>query len=104
MRNYVLLLRANLNLRCRDWTNATGAGVENQEDFWAYVLKKMCPFYKELEPIMGERPNAQALLTNEDDGGDTSSDSGFGDSGFGDSDDDSVQCFKIGISWAVSDK
>jgi hypothetical protein len=48
-----------------DWANNTGQGVENPGDFEAALLKR-CPLYKELEPIMGERPNSKPLSTNED--------------------------------------
>ena len=44
----------------------TGQGVEDPGSFEAAVLKR-CPLYKELEPIMGERPNARPLGTNEED-------------------------------------
>jgi hypothetical protein len=47
-----------------DWANNTGQGVDNPGDFKAAVLKR-CPFYDELEPIMGDRPNAKPLSTNE---------------------------------------
>ena len=49
-----------------DWAENTGQGVADPGDFEAAILKR-CPFYKELEPIMGERPNARPLGTNEDD-------------------------------------
>jgi hypothetical protein len=48
-----------------DWANNTGQGVENPGDFEAALLKR-CPLYTELEPIMGERPNAKPLATNEE--------------------------------------
>ena len=48
-----------------DWANNTGQGVENPGEFEAAV-KKRCPYYEQLEPIMGERPNAAPLATNED--------------------------------------
>lgn len=47
-----------------DWANNTGQGVENAGDFHAAV-KKRCPLFDELEPIMGDRPNAKALASNE---------------------------------------
>ena len=49
-----------------DWANNTGAGVENPGDFKAAVLKR-CALYDELEPIMGDRPNAKPLASNEED-------------------------------------
>jgi hypothetical protein len=49
-----------------DWANNTGQGVDNPGDFEAAILRR-CPLYKELEPIMGERPNSKPLSTNEDD-------------------------------------
>jgi hypothetical protein len=49
-----------------DWANNTGQGVENPGDFEAALLRR-CPLYKELEPIMGERPNSKPLSTNEED-------------------------------------
>jgi hypothetical protein len=48
-----------------DWANNTGQGVDNPGDFEAAIIKR-CPFYKELEPIMGDRPNAKPLASNED--------------------------------------
>ena len=47
-----------------DWANNTGQGVENPGDFKAALLKR-CPLYEQLEPIMGERPNAVPLSSNE---------------------------------------
>ena len=47
-----------------DWASNTGAGVDNPGDFEAAVLQR-CPMFKELEPIMGERPNAKPLSSNE---------------------------------------
>ena len=48
-----------------DWANNTGQGVDNPGDFEAAILK-YCPLFKELEPIMGDRPNAKPLATSED--------------------------------------
>jgi hypothetical protein len=48
-----------------DWANNTGAGVDKPGDFQAAVLQR-CPLYNELEPIMGDRPNAKPLASNED--------------------------------------
>ena len=48
-----------------DWANNTGAGVENGGEFKAAVLKR-CALFDELEPIMGDRPNAKPLASNED--------------------------------------
>jgi hypothetical protein len=47
-----------------DWAENTGQGVDDPGDFQAAVLKR-CPYYMELDPIMGERPNARPLSTNE---------------------------------------
>lgn len=47
-----------------DWLNNTGQGVENPGDI-EQAIKKRCPHYEELEPIMGERPNAKPLSTSE---------------------------------------
>lgn len=47
-----------------DWINNTGQGVEDPGDFEAAVLKR-CALYRELEPIMLDRPNAAPLATNE---------------------------------------
>ena len=48
-----------------DWANNTGQGVDNPGDFDAALLKR-CPLYKQLEPIMGDRPNAKPLATSDD--------------------------------------
>jgi hypothetical protein len=48
-----------------DWANNTGQGVDNPGDFEA-AIKKGCPLYKELEPIIGDRPNVKPLATNEE--------------------------------------
>ena len=48
-----------------DWANNTGQGVDNPSDFEAEILKR-CPLYKELEPIMGDRPNAKPLASSEE--------------------------------------
>ena len=48
-----------------DWLNNTGQGVDNPGDIEKAVLLR-CPLYKELEPIMGARPNSKPLATNED--------------------------------------
>jgi hypothetical protein len=47
-----------------DWAENTGQGVDDPGDFQAAVLKQ-CPYYIELDPIMGEYPNARPLNTNE---------------------------------------
>ena len=49
-----------------DWRNNTGQGVENPGEFNAATLKR-CPLWEQLEPIMGDRPNAKPLATNESD-------------------------------------
>lgn len=48
-----------------DWANNTGQGVDNPGEFELAVLKR-CTYYRELEPIMGDRPNAKPLATSED--------------------------------------
>lgn len=48
-----------------DWANNTGQGVDNPGDF-EEAVRKRCPLFKELEPIMGDRPNAKPLATSED--------------------------------------
>ena len=48
-----------------DWANNTGQGVDEPGDFRKAVLQR-CPLYYEYEPIMGDRPNARPLLTNEE--------------------------------------
>ena len=48
-----------------DWANNTGQGVDNPGDFQA-AINKRCPLYELLEPIMGDRPNAKPLATNEE--------------------------------------
>lgn len=55
-----------------DWVANTGQGVDNPGDFEAAV-KRRCPLFQELEPIMGDRPNARPLATNEDSSSDGSS-------------------------------
>jgi len=47
-----------------DWANNTGQGVDQPGDFEAAILKR-CPHYKQLEDIMGDRPNAKPLYSNE---------------------------------------
>ncbi|CAB9531800.1 expressed unknown protein [Seminavis robusta] len=54
--------------KASDWLNCTGAGLETGPgNISVYVKEKLCPFYYELECVMGDRPNAQPLATNEDD-------------------------------------
>jgi hypothetical protein len=63
-----------------DWANNTGQGVDNPGDFKAAVLKR-CPLYDELEPIMGNRPNAKPLSsTNEQESDDEDLSKGSNDS------------------------
>ena len=47
-----------------DWASDTGAGVDDPGDFEKAVLAR-CAHYRELEPIMSERPNAKPLATSE---------------------------------------
>ena len=49
-----------------DWANNTGQGVEVTGEQFEDAVKKRCPLYYQLEDIMGDRPNAQPLATNED--------------------------------------
>ena len=51
-----------------DWANNTGQGVDDPGSF-EEAVKKRCPLYYELEDIMGDRPNAKALASNEDSSG-----------------------------------
>jgi hypothetical protein len=55
-----------------DWASNTGAGVDNPGDFQAAVIQR-CALFNELEPIMGERPNAKPLYSNENDSDDEDS-------------------------------
>lgn len=48
-----------------DWSNNTGQGVSDPGKFEAAILNR-CPYFKDLEPIMGDRPNSKPLATNED--------------------------------------
>ena len=48
-----------------DWANNTGLGVDNPGYFEVAIVKR-CPLFEELEPIMGDRPNAKPLATSED--------------------------------------
>ena len=50
-----------------DWANNTGQGMEVTGEQFEDAVKKQCPLYYQLEDIMGDRPNAQPLATNEDD-------------------------------------
>lgn len=51
-----------------DWLNGTGSGVDltNADETIRSKVTKKCPYYFELEPIFGDRPNAQPLASNED--------------------------------------
>ncbi|KAI9336942.1 hypothetical protein BDR26DRAFT_919873, partial [Obelidium mucronatum] len=60
--------------RAVDWRANTGQGIldsstkteaEKEAEIKLY-LKKLCPFYEELEPVMGERASSQPFATNED--------------------------------------
>lgn len=48
-----------------DWANNTGQGVDNPGHFEEALLKR-CPLYRELEEVMGDRPNAKPLATSDD--------------------------------------
>ncbi|KAI9326516.1 hypothetical protein BDR26DRAFT_1013302 [Obelidium mucronatum] len=60
--------------RAVDWRANTGPGIldsstkteaEKEAEIKLY-LKKPCPFYEELEPVMGERASSRPFATNED--------------------------------------
>lgn len=51
--------------QAKDWAENTGQGVTDPGDF-ASAVKNRCPHHCELEDIMGERPNAKPLATNEE--------------------------------------
>jgi hypothetical protein len=67
--NKITGLESQFRKAC-DWANNTGQGVDNPGDFKAAVLKR-CPLFDELDPIMGDRPNAKPLYTNEENSDDT---------------------------------
>ena len=48
-----------------DWKCRTGEGVENEETLHSVILKK-CPHFFELDLVMGARPSAGPMYTNED--------------------------------------
>ena len=48
-----------------DWLDGTGAGVTNNESLESYV-KRLCPFFYELEPIMKDRASARPLCSTDD--------------------------------------
>ncbi|KAJ3234552.1 hypothetical protein HDU78_005768 [Chytriomyces hyalinus] len=55
----------------KDWLAQTGQGImdeegdgEETEQNISLYIKKKCPFYNQLEPIMGERASTQPLATN----------------------------------------
>lgn len=47
-----------------DWLAGTGSGIDDPGKIEDYV-KKLCPYYYDLEDVMGGRPNAQPLCQNE---------------------------------------
>lgn len=49
----------------RDWANNTGQGVSEPGQF-EDAVKQRCKCHCQLEDVMGKRPNAQPLFTNED--------------------------------------
>ena len=61
--NKVNLLEAQFR-KASDWKNCTGQGIDDPGSVEEY-LKKLCRYYNELEPVMGDRPNAKPLFTNE---------------------------------------
>ena len=48
-----------------DWLDGTGAGVTDNESLESYV-KRLCPFFYELEPIMKDRASARPLCSTND--------------------------------------
>ena len=47
-----------------DWKNQTGAGLDDPGQVTSYIKSK-CKYFYELEAVMGDRPNAEPLSTNE---------------------------------------
>ena len=91
-----------------EWTNNTGVGVKetNEAQFWEYV-EKLCPYFRDLEPVMGKRSKMKALATNEDLLGlSLDCDSlGVDDNSDDDSDDDSnLVSSELGSSSGCKDK
>jgi hypothetical protein len=79
--------------KAHEWTLNTGEGVKETDPhgFWEYV-KKLCPHYEALEPIMGDRAAVKPLASTEDLGSSSSSSSsvsgGGGDDNATTDDDD----------------
>ena len=63
-----------------DWKNNTGAGLDDPGSIEKGILDR-CAYYNELEPIMGDRPNAKPLATSEDFDFNLDSDDNSGTSG-----------------------
>jgi hypothetical protein len=47
-----------------DWLENTGQGVDDPGDI-KVAVKQRCPLYYELEPVMGDRPNAKPLASTD---------------------------------------
>jgi hypothetical protein len=74
-----------------EWTWNTGQGVKETDPhgFWEYV-KKLCPHYEALEPIMGDRAAVKPLASTEDLDSSSSSSDSVGGGGCGGGDDKNV--------------
>jgi hypothetical protein len=73
-----------------DQLRETGAGLHGTEyvNFQDYIVKHVCRYYYELEPVLGDRPNVTPWYTNEDSDEDESksdkNDNGNNESNFDD--------------------
>ena len=66
--------------KASDWKNNTGAGLDDPGSIEKGILDR-CAHCNELEPIMGDRPNAKPLATSEDFDFNLDSDDNSGTSG-----------------------
>ena len=59
-------------IKAHDWVNNTGQGVKENEGVHSFegAVRKRCPWYFELEPIMAERSKARPKATTESIGDD----------------------------------
>ena len=71
----------------KDWINNTGQGVDDQEQFVAYV-KKLCPYFDDLSPIMDDRRASRPRITLENDDDDDDKNNNNDDDDDDDCDDD----------------